>query len=77
MPNEGSWDKDPVRHGRLTAIEGRVDTRPCKAKNKTFYFVYPDTATFVPDTEKYPLLGLIHLRVNIKKSLIFKEKTLD
>lgn len=23
---------DPVRHGRLTAIEGRVHKRPCKAK---------------------------------------------
>ncbi len=23
---------DPVRHGRLTAIEGRVHERPCKAK---------------------------------------------
>ena len=54
MPNEGSWDKDPVRHGRLTAIEGRGYTRPCKAKNATFYFVYPKPLCLAPDAEKYP-----------------------
>ena len=48
-----------------------------KRKTETFYFVYPNTAIFVPDTEKYPFPWLIHLRENNKKTLIFKEKTLD
>lgn len=31
---------DPGGHRRLTAIEGWVYTRPCRAGMKTFYFVY-------------------------------------
>lgn len=46
MPNEGSWDKDPVRYGRLTAIEGRVYTRPCKAKNNDVLLRIPETTMF-------------------------------
>ena len=38
MPN---WDKDPVRHGRVMAIEGRAYTRPCKAKNKDVLLCIP------------------------------------
>ena len=32
-----------------------------KRKSKTFYFVYPTPAIFVPDTEKCPSPWLIHL----------------
>ncbi len=68
---------DPGRHGRYAAIEGWVYTRPCRAKTKTFYFVYPSPSIFVPDTKKCPLSWLIHLRYITKKSLKNKEKRLD
>ena len=53
---------DPGRHGRYAAIEGWVYIRPCRAKTKTFYFVYPSPSIFVPDTEKCPFFWLILLR---------------
>ena len=53
---------DPGGHRRLAAIEGWVYTRPCRTKRKTFYFVYPKSAIFVPDTEKCPFLWLLLLR---------------
>lgn len=53
---------DTGRHRRCAAVDGRVCTRPCKAKTRTFYFVYPKPAIFVPDTEKCPTLWLILLR---------------
>ena len=62
---------DPGRHGRFAAIEGWVYTRPCRAKTKTFYFVYPSPSIFVPDTEKCPSPWLIHLRYVTINSLIF------
>ena len=70
-----TWD--PVRHGRLTAIEGWGYTRPCKAKNATFYFVYPKPLCLAPDAEKYPWLWLVRLRYVTEKSLKNKEKRLD
>jgi len=39
----GSMD-DPGGHRRFAAIEGRVCTRPCRTKSKTFCSVYPETA---------------------------------
>lgn len=45
---------DPGGHRRLAAIVGWVYTRPCKAKTKTFYFVYPLSASFVQDARKSP-----------------------
>ena len=45
--------------------------RPCRAKTKTFYFVYPSPSIFVPDTEKCPSPWLIHLRYVTINSLIF------
>ena len=48
-----------------------------KRETKTFYFVYPKPAIFVPDTEKCPSSWLIHLRYETKNSLKNKEKTLD
>ena len=62
---------DPGRHGRYAAIEGWVYIRPCRAKTKTFYFVYPSPSIFVPDTEKCPSPWLIHLRYVTINSLIF------
>lgn len=37
---------DPVRHGRLTAIEGWEYTRPCKARNRDVLLCIPKTAMF-------------------------------
>ncbi len=71
---------DPGGYRRLAAIEERVYTRPCKAKIKTFYFVYPFTAIFVQDTEKYPkqlahfLKYKVHKRLKILENI---EKRLD
>ncbi|HJD36752.1 MAG TPA: hypothetical protein IAA00_07480, partial [Candidatus Blautia ornithocaccae] len=65
------------RCGRFAAVDGREYTRPCKTKRMTFYFVYLKSSTFVPDTEKCPILWLIHLRDKPKKSLKNKEKRLD
>ena len=53
---------DPGRHGRFAAVDGWVYTRPCRMIAKTFYFVYPKFAIFVPDTEKCPFLWLLLLR---------------
>ena len=53
---------DPGRHGRFAAVDGWVYTRPCRMKSKTFYFVYPKSTIFVPDTEKCPFLWLLLLR---------------
>lgn len=50
------WADDPGRHGRFAAVDGWVYTRPCRTKRKTFYFVYPKSTIFVPDTEKCPFL---------------------
>ena len=49
-------------------------------KKKTFYFVYPKSTNFVPDTEKCPFLWLFLLRYLLmkhEKTLILKEKRLD
>ena len=67
---------DPGRHGRFAAVDGRVYTRPCRAKTMTFYFVYSNRSIFVPDTKKCPSSWLIHLRYVTKKSLKNKEKDL-
>ena len=45
---------DLGRHGRFAAVDGGVYIRPCRTRKKTFYFVYPKPAIFVPDTEKCP-----------------------
>ena len=68
---------DPGRHGRYVAVEVRAYTRPCKAKKEDVLFCIPYNSTFVPDTEKYPFLWLILLRVTHKNFLDFKGKTLD
>ena len=49
----------------FAAIEGRVYTRPCRVKTKTFYFVYPTPSIFVPDAEKVPSPWLFHLRYKL------------
>ena len=41
---------DLGRHGRFAAVEGGDTQGHVKRKVQTFYFVYPDTAIFVPDT---------------------------
>ena len=48
-----------------------------KRNKKTFYFVHPKSAIFVPDTEKCPSSWLIHLRYGTKNPLKNKEKRLD
>lgn len=53
---------DPGRNGRCATIDGGGYTRPCKANIRTFYFVYPKPAIFVPDTEKCLFPWLIYLR---------------
>lgn len=40
--NEG----DPSRHGRFSAVEGRVYTRPCRTKNKDVLLRVPKPLYF-------------------------------
>jgi len=47
-------DGDPVGYRRFAAIDGRDCIRPCRTKEKTFYFVHPIITISVLDAEEYP-----------------------
>ena len=44
--DEGSWDKDPHRHGRFTAIEEQRENGLYKANEKDALFRIPQSSLF-------------------------------